>query len=294
MSMKEGSSKERTSSTSYTPEQREGLTQALETYLPSLGQGQPAYGGDRVADWSPFMQSILGNAQNFMGSFMPDTGMPLFGETGTALGGILGGTTGAPLLSMEQAARTFGQTRMDPARKQFGEYTAPLIREEYAGPGYWGSARAGEVSRQATDLEDDLRAERSQFLWDTEMTNRALQEARAQRALQGVPLAMQYSQLPTLEAQNRLSGLRDIFSFGQAEQAQRQAEINADIQRFMEANRITNPEDIQIILSLLGMSYTTSTGMADSAGPGLGYSMLGGGNLSNTASGVGTIGGWFV
>ena len=283
MSTKEASSKERTTSTSYTPEQKEGLTQALQTYLPTLGQGQPSYGGERVAPWSDFMGNTMSQVKGFLDSFKPGGGMPLFGDMGTALKGILNQTIGAPLQSLEQAAKTFGETRIDPARKQFGEYTAPLIREEFAGPGYWGSARAGAVTKGATDLEDALRAEQSQFLWDTEMTNRALQEARAQRSLAGVPLAMQYGQLPTLEAQNRLAGMRDIFGFGQMEQAQRQAEINADIQRFLEQNRITDPENIQIILSLLGMPYTTSTGTASQSGAGLGYSML-----SNLAGGLGT------
>jgi hypothetical protein len=344
-------------SRSYTPAQSQWLSKALQVYGPQLGAGENVYPGQRIADFSPFQNETINQAQSLLGSFAPNqamqnfsgslsplgsyspnqgvssfgdflgqAGMPLFGETGNALSQILSGQSGAPLLSMGQANDTFNAQYANPAYRNFSQNTAPLIREEFAGPGFWSSARADAVGRSASDLGSQLEASRAGYLWDTENVNRQIQEAQAGRQLAGIPLGMQYAQEPlnralaeyqatmagqafnnqtNLDNRNQMlqealaqfnTGLQgyqanqqtqqinnqanlanrnqlmqetqNLFGLGSAEQQQRQAMINTEIQRFMEENRLTSEEDMAILLALLGMNY--SSGSSSQSGWGFG------------------------
>lgn len=256
-------------SQSYTPKQKKWLTKMLKAYGPTAKSGgdpMASYQGQRIADFSPLQTSSLAQAQGFLSSFMPDQGMPLYGETGTSLLDMLTGQGGAPLLSVEQANDTFNQQYVNPAYRNFSLNTAPLIREEFAGPGYWSSARANAVGDAAGDLASQLEAQRAGYLWDTEQSNRSLQEAAAARQLSAIPLGMQYGLQPTQQNLANLQGVQSIFDFGSAEQQQRQAQINSDIQQFLAENRIADPESLQVMLALLGMNYSTSTSSMTSQG----------------------------
>lgn len=258
-------------SQSYTPEQKKWLGEALSVYGPQLGGGENVFQGQRIADFSPFQNEALTQAQGLLGSFSPDQGMPLFGETGTALSNILSGNTGAPLLSLDQANQTFNQQYVDPAYRNFSMNTSPLIQEQFAGPGFWSTARAGAVGREASNLGSQLEAQRAGYLWDTENTNRQLQESAAQRQLAGVPLAQQYGMMPTQQGLAQAQGTAGLFSLGQQEQQQQQNTINSQIQKFAEENRITSEEDMAILLALLGMNYSTSSGSSSQSGWSFGF-----------------------
>jgi len=254
-----GTTVKSTQSAPYTAQQKKWQEQALKIYGPQLGQGENIYPGQRVAEFSPLQTKSLESAGSLLDYFNSFSQMPLFGETGSALNKILSGEMGATPTSTEEAIRMFGETREVPARKNWSENVAPVIREEYAGPGYWGSARSKAVSKSAQDLEDTLASERSDYLWNVEQSNKALKEAAAQRALSAVSPAMSYSQLPTQEALSKLGGATTAYQLGSAEQIQKQAEINAAMQKFAEENRITSSEDMQILLSLLGAPYGGTT-----------------------------------
>lgn len=110
-------------------------------------------------------------------------------------------------------------------------------------------------------------------------------ESRAERSLATLAPAMAYGQMPAQEIQNNLNiaaqkigGLNQIFGFGQAEQTQAQMELQDEIMRFAEENQITDPENLEILLTLLGMNFSRSK--TTQAGAGLGYagvsSFLGG------------------
>lgn len=270
MSGSKNSGSEKSQAQSFTPEQKQWLGQALQVYGPQLGRGEDVYGGNRVANFTPMQNLSLQQAQGLLGSFSPDQGMPMFGETGTALGQVLSGQSGAPLLSIDQANETFNQQYANPAYRNFSMNTAPLIREEFAGPGFWSSARGNAVSREAGNLGSQLEAGRAGYLWDTEQTNRQLQEANANRQLAGIPLGMQYGMAPTQQALAQAQGTAGLFDFGSAEQQQRQNQINANIQKFAEENRLTSEEDMAILLALLGMNYSTSSSSGSNSSWGFG------------------------
>ncbi len=69
---------------------------------------------------------------------------------------------------------------------------------------------------------------------------------------------MQYATLPTQEYLSRLSGRTGAFGLASVEQQQRQAEINAAMQKFAEEYRITDPENMNILMQLLGLGFGKS------------------------------------
>lgn len=276
MSTKSAGSESKSTSTSYTPEQKKWLGQALALYGPQLGKGEQVYGGERVAPFTGTQQAALSDMGGYLDTFAPGREIPLYGEGGTALSQILSGQMGAKQITPEATQAYYKSVFEQPALKGWGERIKPEIQEAYAGPGYWGGARAGAVVEGRQDVEDWLGEQRGGLEWDVSQANRAIEEAKAGRALSAIGPSMAYGQLPTQEAQARLAGRAGVFEFAGAGQAQKQAEINANIQKFVEENRITSAEDMQILLALLGMSYSTSTSTGESWGPGLGYSVLSG------------------
>lgn len=253
--------------------QEDWLNKALGVYGPQIGTGQPSYPGQQVAEFTPTQKAALGGAEGFLGAFTPDRPMPMYGETGTALKGILGGETGAETITPQMTSDYFKRVFQQPAARQFSEFTRPLIREEYAGPGFWGSARAKAVTKAGQEMGDWLGEQRGGLEWQAGEANRAIQEAKAGRAFGAIPMGMEYGRQPTQEATARLAGRQGVFGFAGAEQQQQQTLINSAIQKFKEGQRLTDPEVMNIVMGLLGLSFSTATSTAQ--GPGLGYNIAG-------------------
>ena len=268
-------------SDSKTPAQRSAIDKVIAQYLPQLGQGADIFPGDRVTPFTPLQQSSLTGAGSFVDYFsQPETaGTPLFNETGAATKGILSGETGAQPIGKQNVADYFQGAIYDPTMKNLRQDVIPGIAESYAGPGFWGSARSHEQSKAYTDTADTLNTQRAGLEWDAEMYNRGIAESKAGRTLAAIPQAMAYGQVPAQEIKNnleiaasKLGGLGTIFGFGQAEQTQAQAQLQDEIMRFAEENQITDPENLEILLALLNMGY--SSGSGSGSGPGLGYSAV--------------------
>lgn len=261
-----------------TPEQEKWLKNLLALYGPTAGQGANIFPESRVTPFSTLQQQAITGAGNFAEYFAePQTvGTPLFEETGTAVKGLLAGETGAKPLGAQDVEDYFKGAIYDPTMKTFREDVVPGIAESFAGPGFFGSARSQEQSKAYKDVGERLGAQRTSLEWDVLGRNQALEEAKAGRTLATLPGAMAYGQVPAQEIRNNLNiaaqqigGLNQIFGFGQAEQTQAQMELQDEIMRFAEENQITDPENLQILLTLLGMNYSTSSG--SQWGPGLGY-----------------------
>ena len=75
-------------------------------------------------------------------------------------------------------------------------------------------------------------------------------------------------------AATQVEGLKDLFGFGEAKQTQEQAELTAELEKWMSETGITDPENLSILLSSLGMSYSSSTSSGSTTGAGLGYGMI--------------------
>ena len=288
-----GKQEERSSQTqvskSFLPIQEQGLTQALQEFIGQgrIGAGQAQFPGERVAGFTGGQQAALGGVEGFLDTFAADREIPFFGETGSALRGILAGETGAELISPERAQEVFRATRGDPRRRQFERFDKPLIEEQFAGPGFQSTSRAQAVTRGAEELGRDIASEREQFLFGTEQANRAIQEARAGRTLSAIPLGFGAGQIPTSEATARLAGRGGVFDFLTTQQQQQQRQIDAEREIFQEAQRFMDPEDFANLVALLGLSFQTSFGRSQTKDP----SPLQSGLTSAFAGGGGAFGG---
>jgi len=253
---------ESATSSPYTKEQRKYVKTALQAYGPALEQGQISYPGERVAPFTTGQQAALGQTEGFLDQFAPQREMPMFGEGASALSGILSGQTGAQSITPEMTENLFRRAYEEPRTRYFEKYERPLAREEYAGPGFWGSARARAVSEKGREMGEWLGEQRGELDWQTEMYNRQLAEDKARRTQAGIDQALAYGREPTMEAGRRLAGTQGVFGALSTEQAQRQMEINANVERFAEEHRITDPENLSILMALLGQPYggTKTTG----------------------------------
>ena len=286
-----GSSK--TTTTSYTPEQAQWMSKALDIYGPSLGQGQVSYPGTRVAPLATGQAGVLSNIPNLLSSLGMSTDMPLYGETGTTLSGLLSGDIGAQPITPEVEGDYFARAIKQPTMKQFKEETLPGIKESFAGPGYWGSARANEVAEAYQDVGDWLGQQRAQLAWDTQLRNQEIQEAKAGRALGAVAPAMTYDQTQLRNTLAQIAGGEEIYKLASMEQGQQQNVINATIEKFREGQRLTDPEIMTIMLTLLGTSYQTTTEKQEAGGSlaGLGSALGAGLALMFAPVSIGALGG---
>lgn len=274
-----GSSSKQTSD-SKTASQRKGIDKALDVYMPELGQGTDIFPGSRVTPFTDLQQKSLTGASNFVDYFSePESvGTPLFAETGAATKGLLSGETGAKPIGGQDVEDYFGKAIYDPTMKNLRKDVIPGIQEAHAGPGFFGSARSHEISDAYKDTADYLSTSRAGLEWDVLQSNRALAEGKADRSLATLSPAMAYGQIPAEEIRNnieiaasKVSGLSQLFGFGQKEQTQAQMELQDEIMRFAEENQLTDPENLEILLALLNMNFSASR--STQSGPGLGYSM---------------------
>ncbi len=254
-----------------TKKQRTGVDELLDLYLPRAGQGADIFPSDRVTPFSQLQERAVGGAANFADLFsQPQTaGMPLFGETKEALSGALAGTTGAQPFTAADTSDFFERAVRQPTMKGFREDVIPGIQESFAGPGFFGSARSQELSKATQDVNFQLGSARAALEFDVLGRNQQLREAAAGRAITAIPQAQAFSRLPAQNIQDnlgiaaqQLGGLQSVFNFGAAEQTQAQSELQDAIIRFAEENQLTDPEDLAIIMGLLGLNFTqrTSTG----------------------------------
>lgn len=264
-----GSSKSSSSSRSYLPEQASWLKSVLGTYGGQVGQGQQSYEGVRVAPLTTQQQGLLGSVGDWSKYLTPTTTSPLYAQTGATLSNLLSGEMGAEPYTQPALDELFQAAYAAPARKTWSEYTKPEIQESFSGPGYWSTARMNAVSKGAQDLADTLTSQRAQLGLQAEQTNKQLQEAAAGRALAAIPLTSEYLTQPQSQALSGIQGTQALYGLASKEQAQNQAQIASDMQRWAESQNITDPEVLSTVLSLLGMNYSSSRGSSSSWNAGI-------------------------
>jgi len=256
-----------TKSKSYLPEQAKWLTNLLQMYGGQAGAGQPVYQGKRVAGMTPEQQAAL-NVGGWEQYLQPGY-MPGYGSTGQALTNILSGEMGAEPYTQQDVDTLFKTAYQRPAEYQWQKTTLPSIREAYSGPGFWSTSRMEAERQGAEDMGNWLGQQYGNLAWNTGQANKALQEARAGRALSAVPLGMEYSTLPTNQAMAAIQGRGALYGVATPAQQQAQNEIDAQRQMFLESQRLTDPEVLDAILQMLNMNYTSSKTHSTGGGWGL-------------------------
>lgn len=281
MSSSKKSSK--STSTNYEPWQSQLAQKIRDVYLPKLGAGANVYSGDRVADLTGLQTGAIGAGSNFLSAFSnpASQGNPLMDETGKALGGILAGTTGAQKLTPEQSQQYFEGYVKDPLVKSFKTDILPSIDVGSQGGDFFGSNRQKGYVKAGENLMDTLTQQKANWEMGVLQNNQAIDEAKAARTQTGINQGMEYSRLPaqqTLDQVNtalsQVSGLKELFGIGSAQQTQAQNEIVADIAKFAEENQLTNPDDLAVLMALIERNFSTSTSQSSGSGPGLGYNFL--------------------
>jgi hypothetical protein len=158
---------------------------------------------------------------------------PTPAETGAFDFANKGGFTTTP----NQTADYFNSTIKNPAIQNFSKSTLPAVKEANAGPGYWGSARANQESLAGQNLNDQLNQSWGKLNWDTLQSNR--------------------------------TGALQQLGVGKEQQAQNQAQIDAQIQKFTEEHQITDPTNLKILMTLLNRNMSASTSAAHAQSFGL-------------------------
>lgn len=236
--------------------------QALwSTYGPTIGAGQYVYGGDRVAGMSPYQQQAM-DLGGFASQFSPNNTIPMYGQTGTALSGLLSGEMGAEPYTSADVNQFYQEAYEKPAWQDWQSQIQPTVREAFAGPGFWSTGRMNAEVESAQDVQDWLGEMRGGLNWQATQANKSLEEAAANRALSAVGAGMQYGQVPTQQALAQLQGRGEMYNLASMEQMQQQREIDAAIQKFIEENRLTDPENMAILEALMNMQFSYSKGQS--------------------------------
>ena len=167
----------------------------------------------------------------------------LAGEIGAARGRL-----GEPAyeITPETTEAYYQEAVRAPMMKEWQETVEPMIREAYAGPGYWGSARAEAQTKGAETLATTLGAKRAELSYADEMARRAALESAAGREATGA--------LPYAAGEAQMLG-----SAGQYSRMIDQEEVQADMQRWLmgeEVEGVTptqyNPF-LQLAFQILGL-----------------------------------------
>lgn len=195
---------------------------------------------------SPEVQQTLSTLMQGAGARPEQTLEEIIASIPT-FGGELGGETGGALaraLSGEFPSEYFQKSIAGPAREQFREETAPGIREEFAGPGtFWGTARAGAVTKERGKMEQNLAAISGQ-----------LGHQAQERSLQAATISMNARQNQIQMALQELAGQRNLANAQQvtalnAAISQLEAEQNNQIAAANELNRLSQGKYQEIALA---------------------------------------------
>lgn len=111
--------------------------------------------------------------------------------------------SGAPSTDINKATteRYISESVAQPLRREYEQYTNPLIQSAYAGPGYWSSARAGAQGRAAENVGAKIGEIGSNIRYTDEQARRGLSESAANRSLSAIPGSLSVMAHPLMMGQ---------------------------------------------------------------------------------------------
>lgn len=254
-----------------------GLFETLTGGFFSPGESKQTSSPTKLDIYTPeqqeLLRSLVAQAQAGMGGPSPSSPAMSVGITpeeqaymdwarGEALGNL---ASGKPAYDINPGTtQQYFQKSIRPGlEREFRETTLPGVKDAYAGPGYWGSARADAVSDAFTKHGENLGATEAGLIYQDEEARRAALEAAKGRVL------------PAGEA---------IGSAGVLSRQIEQEKVMEDLQKFLMGEEVDgkyNPAynpSIQLAMQLLGFSPWVygQESEGESTGAGLGYSFMGG------------------
>lgn len=160
--------------------------------------------------------------------------------------------------------------RRNAAMRNWEQYTAPDMREEFAGPGYWGTARANKLAQSAMDRDIGLQQRAEELRYNELLAGRQAQESAAKREAQFAPIA----------------AAQEANIMGSAGQYARSVEnerIMGDLQRWLGGETVQgetagqyNPY-IQLIFQALGLTPNALGQKSEATGMSFNVASSGGG-----------------
>lgn len=280
-----GGSKTQSYSTNLAPDQAAMLNKILGVYSQTVGKAPNIYQGTRVAPLTGLQTDVLGSMPNYLSLYSaptPTGSRPLEAQTGGTIGKLLSGEGGAQPYTGKDVEDYFSKAIYNPTMRMMKEDVMPTIEEGYTGGNLFGTAKGKAQAKAAEDVASSLGQQRAQLTWDVLGRNQEIANAQAERALAAVPQAMQFGREPSAQtlanleiAAGQVSGMKELFGFGAAEQTQEQRELESQIAKFAEEQQITDPTNLAILLQLLGINGGTTYSKGVETGPGLGLTMLG-------------------
>ena len=250
------------------PEQKEVTRRLLDLFAPTEGFRPPELGPFGVAPLTQTQQQLFGTIGDFATDLQPlrdTTQIPLFGEAVGTAEKLLSGEIGAQPITPQQTEDFFTRALALPQRRAFEEETRPLIREEFAGPGFSSSARALAVTEAGRGLEETLGAQRGTLEFEVLRQNQAIEQQKALVALNTLPIAQQLGFVPENIRTQRINDLSQILNVATFEQLQEQAVIDEEIERFAIERLRVDPDDLATLMALLGMSFSSSFGKSSAS-----------------------------
>ncbi len=248
-----------------TTRQKQEIESMFDVYSPYVGQGTEVYEGERVAPFSTLQNQAISGAGNYASYFSTPqaVGTPLNAETGAATKDLLVGKTGAQKMGAPEIESYFTDTLYDPTMRRLREDVLPMVDESFSGPGFWGSSRSHARQDAATDTRDLLAGQWADLNWNLQQQNQAIDEAKAGRSLAALGPAMAYGNteyqnaMQNLEvAAGKIQGLSQLFGFGSEERSLEQQNLAASFAKWLEAEQITDPEVLNVMLALIGQSIS--------------------------------------
>lgn len=168
----------------------------------------------------------------------------------TAINSLLRGTPAYDVNT--EATRNYWENTLAPIQRQtFQEETLPMLRESFAGPGYWSSRRADAESDAIQNFGRDMAAQESNLYYQDELARRQALESAANRIGTGIQGSV---------SDQEMRGEAAAYA-----RQVRQEEVAADIQRWLSGEALpradgtmawnpTNNPQTQLALAMLGLS----------------------------------------
>lgn len=185
-----------------------------------------------------------------------------------------------------EATEQFYQESIKPGyMKEWEEVTLPTLKQQFVGPGYWGSARANAITEGSEDLATTLASKRAELMYQDELARRAAAESAASRqaALTGSG-ADTYTTAATTQA-------NALGTAGQYARTIAQEKVTADLQRWLMGEQVGgvsatqyNPF-VQLALALMGLQEYVVASESESNADSFGFSIA---NFAGAGENTGT------
>lgn len=221
---------------------------AVGKLIKGMGGAPPSYPGKLFVPKTGEEEAYM----NYVGGLEQD---PTFKK-------LLSGTVPYDV-SDEYVENYFEESIRPEVMREWEEIALPQLRESYAGPGYWGSARARAETKSAADIAQKLAGTKAGLLWENEQARRQATESAFGRAATLIP-----------------TYANELQEVGQLARGIEEDKVLSGLQRWLMGEEVGGASNYayhpgwNLALSLLGIQDMTPTTKASGGGGSAGSSLL--------------------